>query len=297
MLRGMRHPRLRLAALEAFRHAAATGGFQAAGAALGITPSAVSHQIRALEAALGVSLFTRGVRSVILTEAGRALAAATETAFAGLDAAVATLRAVPAGTRLRVSALPLFTNAWLIPRLPGFEAAHPGIAIEIDTSNRLADIAAGEADIGIRNVNQPGPGLAARKLLDLRAVPLCAPALAAVLTAPAELADHVLIHHSGRPHAWETMLAALGVAGLSPHRSISFDTLPAALEAAMLGHGVALGIAPLVWDAIAPERLVVPFAALPMVSAGAYFVVHRRERTAAVSAFVEWVVGEMGRKF
>jgi LysR family glycine cleavage system transcriptional activator len=284
--------RTKWAALEAFRHAVSEGSFQAAARRLGITPSAVSHQVRGLEAALGTVLFNRGVRSVALTAAGAELAASVETSFRALEAALDRHRALAAPARLRISALPLFTSAWLIPRLARFEAAHPGLAIEIETANRLADLVAGEADIAIRNVDRPGPGLAARKLLDLRAVPLCAPALARSIKAPADLAGQLLIHHAARPDGWPRVLAALGVGKLQARRDLRFDTLPAALEAAALGQGVALGLDPLVWDTVAPGSLVVPFA-VPAISGGSYILVHRRPPSRAEAAFAAWITAEM----
>jgi LysR family glycine cleavage system transcriptional activator len=289
----MAHRNLPLTALATFREAATRGSFRAAATALGTTPSAVSHQIRELEATLGSPLFTRGARSVALTPSGAMLAGHTARAFAALEAAVAEARAAGAETRLRLSALPLFTSAWLIPRLARFEAAHPGISIDIETTNRMADLERDNVDVAIRNVDALTPGLAGRKLLDLRAVPLCAASLAHQFNRAEALADATLIHVSARPHGWSQWLAAAGLPALTPRRNVSFDTIPAALEAAALGHGVALGIAPLVWDAMKPG-LVVPFPP-PPVSAGAYFAVCRRADRARmmVAAFVDWLSAEM----
>jgi LysR family transcriptional regulator, glycine cleavage system transcriptional activator len=289
----MVHRHLPLTALASFREAAARGSFRAAAAALGTTPSAVSHQIRQLEATLGSPLFTRGARSVALTPCGAVLAGHTARAFAALEAAVAEARAAGAETRLRVSALPLFTSAWLIPRLARFEAAHPGISIDIETTNRMADLERDNIDVAIRNVEVLTPGLAGRKLLDLRAVPLCAASLARQFDRPEALADATLIHISARPDGWSQWLGAAGLPALTPRRNLSFDTIPAALQAAARGHGVALGIAPLVWDAM-PPGLVVPFPPLA-VSAGAYFAVYRRadRARAMVGAFIDWLVAEM----
>ncbi|MEJ0048968.1 MAG: LysR substrate-binding domain-containing protein, partial [Rhodospirillales bacterium] len=284
---------LPLTALATFREAAARGSFRGAAVALGTTPSAVSHQIRKLEAALGGPLFTRGVRNVALTQSGTVLAGHVARAFAALEAAVEEAREAGAETRLRVSALPLFTSAWLIPRLARFERAHPGVFIDIETTNRLADLERDNIDVAIRNVDAVTPGLAGRKLLDLRAVPLCAAALAPLLDRPEALADATLIHVSARPDAWSTWLAAAGLNDFVVRRGLAFDTVPAALQAAARGHGVALGIAPLVWDAL-PAGLVVPFAP-PAISAGAYFAVFRRADRARtlVRAFVDWLSAEM----
>lgn len=287
----MTHPRRNWPALESFHHAAASGSFQAAARRLGVSPSAISHQIRGLEAGLGVALFARGVRSVTLTDAGRELAAAIGGTFESLDLALRRLEGREDGT-LRISALPLFTSAWLIPRLARFEAAHPGLVITIDTANRLADLVAGEADIAIRNAGPPGPGVIARKLLDLRAVPLCAPAVAARLRTPQDLAGEVLIHHTARPGGWADVLSALGTPGLRPRGDRYFDTLPAGLAAAAAGQGVALGVAPLVWLAVAPGSLVVPFAT-PPISAGSYVLLQRRPAGRAAAAFAAWILAEM----
>lgn len=286
-------PPLPLSALLVFRAAAERQSFRAAATALGITPSAVSHRIRLLEADLGVALFLRGVRSVSLTPAGAALAACATQAFAGLEQGVAAARAAGQERHLRVSALPLFTNAWLIPRLAGFEAAHPGVSIAIETSNRMADLERDGIDVAIRNIDALTPGLAGRKLLDLRAVPLCATAVAAGLKTPADLAHATLIHISARPQSWDTFLCAAGLPALQARRNLAFDTVPAALHAAASGQGVALAMAPLVWDAL-PPGLVVPFPP-PAVSAGAYFVVYRRpdRARALVRAFVDWLCAEM----
>ncbi len=284
---------LPLTALANFRAASGCGSFRGAAALLGTTPSAVSHQIRQLEASLGTPLFMRGARSVALTPAGTTLAGHTARAFTALEDAVAEARAAGRETRLRVSALPLFTSAWLIPRLARFEAAHPGVAIEIETSNRMADFERDAIDVAIRNIDALTPGLAGRKLLDLRAVPLSSAGIAPALRGPADLAGAALIHISARPGAWAEWLRAAGLPGLQPARNLSFDTLPDAMQAASRGHGVMLGLAPLVWDAL-PPGVVVPFAP-PVVSGGAYFAVHRRADGARllVRAFVAWLASEM----
>src|SRR5215813_1070820 len=109
------------------------------------------------------------------------------------------LRGRGAKTTLRVSALPLFTSAWLIPRLADFEARHPDITLAIETTNRIVDLERDGVDVGIRNLRKPTPGLTVRKLLDVRSVPLVARKLAPSLKQPRDLAAHTLIHVSARP--------------------------------------------------------------------------------------------------
>jgi LysR family transcriptional regulator, glycine cleavage system transcriptional activator len=279
------------AALRAFREAARHGGFQAAARALSLTPSAVSHQIRGLEAALGVSLFTRGTRSVRLTETGAQLFAELDAGFAQIAAALDRARG-QAAQKVKVSALASFTQHWLVPRLARFEARHPGIALEIETANALANFETDGVDVAIRNLSAPTPGLAARKLIDVEPVVLCAPSLK--LKGPADLAGVTLIHIAPRTNAWPNWLAAAGLAGLKAKGSLIVDTIPSALEAAAAGQGVALAWAPLVWDAPAAARLVVPFASPPGLGAAYYTLCPRPARAhAATGAFIEWLVAEM----
>jgi LysR family glycine cleavage system transcriptional activator len=285
---------LPLSALRAFEAAARLGSFRAAAAELSVTPSAISHQIRVLEDRLGASLFVRTVRAVELTAAGKLLARDTRRAFEALSAGMARVESAARDRRLKVSALPLFTNVWLAPRLALFQARHPDIEVDVETTNRVVDLRRGEADVAIRNIYAPTPGLAARKLLDLRATPVCAAPVASTLRRPADLAHTTLIHISARTAGWPEWLAAAGVKGLKSKASLSFDTIPAAVEAAAKGRGVLLGLMPMLWDMAGAEKLVTPFADTT-VDAGAYFLVHRRtdRARAAVRDFSAWLVAEM----
>ena len=282
-----------LTALRAFHAAGRSLSFQEAARSLGVTPSAVSHQIRSLEEWFGTALFTRGARRIELTKAGRDLLRESEAAFARLASASKRLKAA-GGRTLRLSALPLITGAWLIPRLHRFEAKYPDIALEIETTNTIVDLNREGVDVAIRNLRSPTPGLVARKLLDVSGVPVCAPKVAAQLKTPRDLAGQTLIHVTARADSWPAWLAQAGVAGLKAKRNLSFDTVPAALDAAAQGHGVALGMHPLMWEAPVAKDLVVPFA--PKVESGAsYYVVHRKADggRAEVKAFVEWLTKEM----
>ncbi len=286
-----------LTALRAFVAAGQHGSFQDAARELGVTPSAISHQVRALEAWLEAPLFTRRARQVTLTAKGRRFLKDIEGAFSRIRKGAMRVRGDGRRARLRVSALPLFTNAWLIPRLAHFEEQHPGITLSIETSNRIADFERDDIDVGIRNLRSPTPGLEARKLLDVRPVPLCARKLtqgANALKRPRDLVNHTLIHISARPESWRELLKSMGLAGIKPKRDLTFDTVPAALEAAARGHGVTLGLSPLVWETPIAASLVVPFAAPASVSSS-YYVVHRKADGSRpeIKAFVDWLTKEM----
>lgn len=282
-----------LTALRAFHAAGRHGSFREAARALHVTPSAVSHQIRALEEWMGLPLFTRGARRIELTAAGKTFLRETDRAFARIEKAAERLRGRPA-SKLKVSALPLITSVWLIPRLSRFEARHPDVVLEIETTNRIADLDRDGVDVAIRNLRAPTPGLVARKLLDVKGVPVCAPELLASLKTPRDLAKQTLIHVTARSGAWKEWLKGAGVEGLKGKRDLSFDTVPAALDAAARGRGVVLGMHPLIWEAPIAKELVVPFA--PEVdSVSSYYVVHRRSdgKRPEVRAFVDWLIKEM----
>ncbi|MDX2238987.1 MAG: LysR substrate-binding domain-containing protein [Hyphomonadaceae bacterium] len=278
-------------ALRAFREAARTGGFRSAAQALSLTPSAVSHQVRSLERQLGAPLFTRGARTVALTPAGAALYAQLDAAFRQIEAALVSVRARGPRT-LNISALASFTQTWLLPRVSRFEAQRPGIMLAIETLNRLADFEADGVDVAIRNLRAPPPGLFARKLIDVAPVVLAAPSLG--LRAPADLAGATLIHIAPRIEAWPQWLAAAGVPGLAPSRNLTVDTIPAALEAAAAGQGVALVWSPLAWDTPAAARLEAPFVSPPDLGAAFYVVCQRAARADAdIAAFIDWICAEM----
>lgn len=283
-----------LASLRAFAAAGRLQSLRDAARELRVTASAVSHHVRTVEEWLNMPLFVRSARQVRLTEAGRRLSDRLNRAFAELNQALVDARGEAGSSVIRVSALPLFTSAYLIPRLARFEARFPDISIEIETSHRVVDFDSEAVDLAIRNTGRPTPGLTAHKLMDLRTAPLCAPDLATELRSPKDLERATLIHIASRPRGWADWLAAQGLQGVEGRASVMVDTLPAALDLAAHGRGVALGMTPIVWDAPQMEKLVVPFASVP-VSAGAYFLVHRRQdRThETVQAFVRWLRQEV----
>src|SRR5437016_5039748 len=249
-----------LTALQAFHAAGITGSFQAAARALSVTPSAISHQVRALEHWLGKPMFTRQVRQISLTPDGRAFLGIVGRSFGRIRVAADRMRANEVGSvTLRISALPLFTSVWLIPRLEAFDRDHPNIVLEIDTTNRIIDFTREAIDLAIRNATGPTPGLQYRKLLDVRPVPLSTRKLRDQLRVPADLAQQTLIHVSARQGGWARWLAAVGCEGLRARRDLTFDSVPAALEAAARGHGIVLGMDPITWDAPVAHKLVPAF--------------------------------------
>lgn len=281
-------------ALQAFRAAARHGSFRQAAAELGVTPSAISHQIRRLEQEIGGPLFERGVRQVSLTETGRRLASEIHEAMNRIEAAVTHAREEVQPSRLSITALPLFASAWLSRRLADFEARWPALTLSIDTSSRVLDLVAGEADVAIRNVVTGSPRIWSRKLMDLRAVPVCTPDMAVGIETLSDLAQQRLIGLNVGRSGWDDWFAALGAPHLKPERVLLVDTMAAGFEAALQGRGIALALAPLVWDTPVAAGLVVPLEGCE-TDAGSYYVSCRKadRGNPVIGAFVDWLCIEV----
>jgi LysR family glycine cleavage system transcriptional activator len=261
----MRPPLPSLNALLAFEAAARHLSFTLAGRELHVTQSAVSHQVRALEEALGTPLFVRLPRALRLTPAGARAAAACGAAFDQLARGLSRLRGRVRRT-LTVSVLPSFAAGWLLPRLPRFQAAHPGIDLRLHATEALADLQAGEADLAIRYGPGPYPGLRAEPLLADEAFPVCAPALARRLRQPEALRGLPLLHDEvrGAHGGWAAWLAAAGVRGVDATRGARFSDARLLLQAAAQGQGVALARSVVAQGELAAGRLARPFGlALP----------------------------------
>jgi LysR family glycine cleavage system transcriptional activator len=289
-----------LIALKTFEVAARRKSFAAAAEELFVTPAAVSHQVKRLEDHLKVQLFLRHNRCVVLTEAGRALAEKLHTVFSLLEDALQQMVDVSHEV-VRISALPSFAAKWLAPRLHRFEADHPQIRIRIEANDRLANFINDEIDLAIRYGAGDYANSSAERLLDAPAFPVCTPALAQggrPLRDPLDLASYVLLHDetwkqsAGVPN-WTQWLEAAQVTVVSTDRGPIFDSLHLALEAATAGHGIALGIAPLVEEDLRAGRLVRPFD-LAIANAYAFYVVlpAAGPRNANVQRFLDWLRSE-----
>ncbi len=283
-----------LPGLVAFHHAASTLSFKQTAETLNLTPSAVSHRIKSLERTLGTPLFHRRTRALELSDAGRTYRKTIDRLFSELAIATAELGEISHTGTLRVSVLPLFASTVIIPRLPKFRKAHPGIDIVIDTKSTVADLSSNETDIGIRNMVVPPTGPGVTKLLDTRPIVLCTPELATDIHKIADLAHHTLIHCAPRPNGWRDWLHLQGHPGLQGADDLWIDTIPAGLEAAALGHGVALTMSPLAQTTLAGAQLVEPFATDGQ-GGTSYYLVHRPEDISdfKVRAFKEWLLAEM----
>ncbi|TWT03924.1 LysR family transcriptional regulator [Reyranella sp. CPCC 100927] len=289
-----------LSALLAFERAATHLSFRRAAQDLAISPSAVSHQIRGLEERFGVRLFARTGRAVRLTPDGERYLHAASAGLSLLDEAGRALhRRGRGGPReLRVSALPFFTSTVLIPSLAAFTSRHPDLTVHIEATHQYADFDNAGVDVAIRYGRERSAGLRLEPLVDVRSQPVCAPIIArAGLRKPADLARQVLIHVDQQPRAWPAWLKEMGVAHLKPRGDLWFDSMPAALEAAEQGLGVALAMYPLIKGRQSfGTRLVMPFDGRAERSSTLYFVCRPEQaKDRRISAFRRWLIAAVAR--
>ncbi len=290
-----------LTALRAFEAAARSLSFQKAATQLFVTPAAVSHQVKRLEAYLGTALFERGHRTVTLTPQGAALAASLTEIFGMLDLALDRSASAEPG-HLRVSTLESFAAKWLAPRLHRFHEAHPDIQVRVLTSDQLVDVGQESVDVAIRYGVGTYPGVQVEKLMDAPVFPVCAPGTSRKdgkpIASPADIAHVAFIHDQsaeGRPGVpdWAAWLQAVGLQGVSADAGPVYPSIYLAQEAAIHGHGVALGLAPLVEEDLHRGRLVRPVEHhLP--NAYAFWTIRpsKGRHQAATDAFCSWIHAE-----
>jgi len=273
--------------LPAFEAAARLGSFLAAAEVLHLTPSAISHRIRQLEAHLGHAVFERRHRAIVLTAAGRRYLAVVRDALLRLDEASAAMR-TPQRERLRISAAPALGSKWLVSRVAQYQAAHPAIEFTLGTATSLGPLLNGEADIGLRYGEEEWPGLLAWKLFEEKVFPVCCPALVGDLHIPEDLDGKRLLRHPLL--SWQRWFAAAGLSRPEPSGGPLYEDALLMLEGAVVGHGIALMAGSLAAPYVADGRLVRPF---PQDCPDRSFYVVApsaiQDRPAAM-AFIRWLV-------
>lgn len=282
-----------LNALRVFVAVARSGGVSRAAEELNLTHSAVSHQIRSLQSELGVTLFEKSGRGLMLTEQARAYVQRIESAFKEIEEA--TLDVTTHNRhRLRISTIPSFAARWLLPRLGDFIATCPDVDVEVQSSHRAADVKGGEVDIGIRFDTGPHPGLYSERLMRDWLFPVCSPEFAKKYAlCDASGIDGVPLMHSER-EPWSSWFPAAGIVADEPEHGILFNDSALMLQAAAAGQGLCLARQSIVYDELQSGRLVRPFSTY-VESPFSYFFVCRREKLAAppIAAFRTWIVRQI----
>lgn len=300
-----------LGTLRAFESVARLRSVQLAAVELHVTPGAVSQQVKALEADLGVQLVRRRGNEMELTEQGLRGRDQLSAGLRLLQQGVERMRTRNRPRRLRLTVEPALAANWLIRRLPKYRALPGALDVLLDPAKELVDIARGEADIGIRFGQGRYPGLESINLFEDEIFPVCSPGYLALnpIKKPEDLKHHHLLRLDWRAtNPWPDWQEWLEVAGvLDPadggadfidieRRSTVIRDTGLLLNAVLDGQGVALGQASLVADHIKEKRLVAPFARRLKTGFG-YFLVHPQgaDERPEIKVFRDWIVAEAKR--
>lgn len=291
-------------ALRTFESVARLRGFGRAAEELGVTQSAVSQQVKALEEWLGCQLLTRGGRATP-TEDGARLAQVVAQGFGAVTSLCHELRASrSAGPAIALSCLPGFAVNWLFPRLIHFDQRHPDIQVSIMTTDAVADFGQEDTDIAIRYGLGGYAGLHVEKLMSEQIFPVCAPSLLEriPLARVEDFARHTLLYDDvadvgGTPPTWDYWARELGLTLPRPARTRRFGQSNMVVQAAIAGFGVALGREPLVIDALNEGRLVRPFPDM-VPSQFSYWIVCPMEALTSprITAIRSWLQDEAARQ-
>lgn len=251
-----------LNALRAFEAVARHGSFQKAAIELHVSSPAVQQLVRGLEEAVGRPLIVRNGRTVGVTDAGSLGVTHLKDGFRQLAQGVALIRSHQAPQQLRVSVEPSFAAGWLIGRLTSFHDAHPAINVLMDTSERLVDLVAGEADVAIRYGRAVQDGLVRQELFLDETIAVCSSKMTAQPRTVDDLRRHTLIHFD-RPRTmqlgWDGWLEAFGAQPVRTERNLRFTDYNMMLQAAIAGPGIALASRPIVQGALDAGLLVALF--------------------------------------
>lgn len=291
-LMGYRLPPLHT--LRLFEAAARQLSFKAAAKELGVTPSAVSHGVQALEDWLGAALFHRSRRGISLTPIGETYLPSVTNALSLLAGATNLLPPRGVRQRLRISVAPTFGSRILLPRLTRFRERHPTIDVSVDTAHRVIDFPRDGADIAVRLGFGEWPGLRAVPLLTETLVPVCSPALLERLGPEATIDDAPLIHVTLASQDWQAWAEASGLSISEGQGVLRVDTIQMALEAGVKGLGVVIGRRPFVECELAAGKLI-KFHSNEVPSKASYWLVAPPEafRRPEIKVFYNWLDEEL----
>jgi LysR family glycine cleavage system transcriptional activator len=294
-------------ALRTFEAAARHLNFTRAADELGLTPAAVSHQIKEIEDQLDLVLFTRTSRTIRLTEAGNLLLEASVDALDLLNRAVSRARKMTRGTALlKVTLDAQFATKWLMRRVDDFRRQKPGVELRFDITYDVRDFERDDVDVGIRFGTGKYPGIIAHRLFENIIIPVCSPALLASgppLKEPRDLFNHTLAHIEWSRQGvtwpnWSMWMHAAGVDDFDDSRTLVFGSSTDTIQAALDGNAVALADFAMVANDLSQGRLVRPFElGIKVAPEFAYFLVYPEavKDDERVVAFREWLIEEAAK--
>ena len=280
--------------LRAFEATARHGSLTKAAGELNVTHGAISHQIRALEATLKVKLLERSGSRLKLTPQGAELLPAVSGAFESIASATARMTRPTSSGKLTVSCVPALLSLWLVPRIGGFTAQYPGISLRLNASNDTRDIHSPDIDVCVLYGDGSRTDCWLKKWSTLELFPVVSPTLInnRPIRSVRDLADHVLLH-ADEGREWHTWLAAADALDVKPRQQHRMSGASLTTEAAVHGHGLALGDTVTASSLLARGQLVTPFN-LSVPAVDAFYVVCRNEVRSApiVQSFIDWLFAE-----
>lgn len=291
--RRKRRPLPKLLGLQAFEATARLGSVSRAAAELYLTQGAVSRQLQALESQLGVQLFLRSKKRLLLTEAGSGYLHDVRGGLAVLEDATEALRSKQGqGGTLRLATLPTFGAKWLVPRLPRFHESHPHITLELITRLAPFDFSIEQLDGAIHFGGHDWPGAVAEQLANEKMIAVAAPRLAHRCRAPADVLGLPLLQITSRAFSWRSWLSAIGLADAPITPVLQVETFAMGIEAVLAG--MCVGILPnfFVTAEIAAGTLV-PIGPAVTSESAYYFVypTHKRDYY-PLREFSRWIKTE-----
>jgi len=285
-----RYPPLK--SLEVFVTAGSLLSFGKAADELGLSPSAVSRRIRALEQDLDVALFIRRSKSVELTPVGERYLKEITPAFSLIRLATSDL--LRTRKRLVITTTQSFASSWLIPRLPDFRQQHPEINVDLEVTADITGRNVDNFDIGIFLSRGHWPGRHAENLMPITVFPVASPDVATQLKTLGDLLEFPLIHVRQLPNAWDEWSTAVGLSIPSDpekrSKDMHYNDVQLAFEAAQQGLGIAVGADVVVNELLRIGKLVAPFTS-PVQSAFGYYLVcaKSRLRSPEIRDFRSWI--------
>ncbi|WP_164658439.1 LysR substrate-binding domain-containing protein [Tropicibacter sp. Alg240-R139] len=281
-----------LPALRAFEAAARFGSFRAAAEAINVSPTAISHHIRGLEAQLNVQLFTREIRAVHLTDEGMRLADGLGKAFRLIEASVEAVAQNPGKTKIRMAMGPSFATRWLLPRFAAFHEQFPQVDLELVQTPLLVSPQNVDADIFITWGDGVFPEMIADPLVNVLTAPVASPALVERLgkpDTPEDLLSFPLIHQRDTL-GWSAWFTATDV-NTSDLRGPVIEDTNVVLQAAIAGQGVVMGWVPLINSELESGSLIQLFDAV-LSENRAYYLVRRTsgQQVEGIAEICNWLI-------
>lgn len=282
-----------LNALRAFEASARQLSFTRAAEELFVTQAAISHQIKSLEEHLGIKLFMRKNRALLLTEEGQSYYLDIKDVFNQLNDATERLLARGAKGAITVSLQPSFAIQWLVPRLNAFNILHPDVDVRIKAVDQPDGSLTEDVDVAIYYGRGRWPDVRAEQLHTEYLIPVCSPLLLQgkkPLNTVHDLANHTLLHDTSR-RDWKRWFKEAGVKGVNVNHGPIFSHTAMVVQAAVHGQGVALANSILAKPELDAGRLISPFNHM-LISKNAYYIVCRENQAdvGKIEAFRDWVL-------